>query len=180
MTVMAAVVRELIAAGVTGDALVTAIERIEAAMQDEPKASSGAKRTRKWREGKASRETSQASQTVTVTPPPSPSSSPLTLSLITTPSPDAPVGAPTDLEKQLFERGKQVLGKSAGGFIARLLKAKSGNIALARAAIEQASTKQNPREYLAAIITGGTASAEGRRLSADEEFYGTGRIPGII
>lgn len=63
--------------------------------------------------------------------------------------------ASSDPEKELFDRGKQVLGKSAGGLIANLLKAKGRNIALARAAIEQASTKQNPNEYIAAAIRGG-------------------------
>jgi hypothetical protein len=63
--------------------------------------------------------------------------------------------SPADLEKELFDRGKQVLGKSAGGQIVKLKNAKGGNIALARAAIEQASTKQNPAEYIAAVIKGG-------------------------
>jgi hypothetical protein len=52
----------------------------------------------------------------------------------------------------LFERGKQVLGKNAGGLIKQLKAAKDGNIALARAAIEQASTKQNAREYIGAVV----------------------------
>lgn len=51
---IAAVLRELIAAGVTGDALVTAVERIEAAMV--PVVSPGAARQRRYRERhKASR-----------------------------------------------------------------------------------------------------------------------------
>lgn len=70
----------------------------------------------------------------------------------------APPGAPPDDPKapdaELFDRGKKVLGKSAGGLIASLLKAKSGSIPLARAAIEQAATKQNPREYVGRIING--------------------------
>lgn len=59
-----------------------------------------------------------------------------------------------DPERELFERGKSVLGTTAGGLIKNLLKAKGGNIALARAAIETASTKSNPREYVSAIIAG--------------------------
>lgn len=47
---IAAALRELIAAGVTGDALVTAIERIEEASN--PKRSNGAERTARWREKK--------------------------------------------------------------------------------------------------------------------------------
>lgn len=53
---------------------------------------------------------------------------------------------------ELFDRGKEVLGKNAGGLVKKLLGAKDGNVALARAAIEQASTKSDPREYLGAII----------------------------
>jgi hypothetical protein len=56
--------------------------------------------------------------------------------------------SPATEEKELFRRGKAVLGKDAGGLIAKLLKAKDGNVALARAAIETASTKQNPREWI--------------------------------
>lgn len=57
-------------------------------------------------------------------------------------------------EREYFVRGREVLGKGAGGLIGKLLKAKGGNVALARAAIEQASQKQNPTEYIAAICRG--------------------------
>jgi hypothetical protein len=62
--------------------------------------------------------------------------------------------AQPDPERELFRRGKEILGKDAGGLIAKLLKAKDGKIALARAAIEMASTKSDPREYIGAIIRG--------------------------
>lgn len=72
----------------------------------------------------------------------------------------APDGAhpvhPTD-EADLFRRGKEVLGKNAGGLIASLRKSK-GSIPLARAAIEQASTKENPREYIGRVINGAAGS----------------------
>jgi uncharacterized membrane-anchored protein len=55
-------------------------------------------------------------------------------------------------ETDLFDRGKTILGENAGGLIKNLLKVKGGNIALARAAIETASTKQDPREYVAGCI----------------------------
>jgi hypothetical protein len=61
---------------------------------------------------------------------------------------------PETQDAALFERGKDVLGNDAGGLIAKLKKAKGGSIALARAAIETASTKQNPREYVGAVIRG--------------------------
>lgn len=60
---------------------------------------------------------------------------------------------PSEPEVELFRRGKEVLGPAAGGMIARLLKAK-GRPELARAAIEMASVKENPREYIGAIIRG--------------------------
>ena len=68
-----------------------------------------------------------------------------------------------DAEKELFERGKQVLGKDAGGLVARLRKSKGGSIELARAAIEQAATKQDPREYIGRILRG--PAAPGKPLS---------------
>jgi uncharacterized protein YdaU (DUF1376 family) len=93
---------------------------------------------------------------------------------------DAAGAAPESQEKQLFERGREVLGDSAGGLIAKLLKSKNRDIALARAAIETASTKSKPREYIGAVIAGGAPSGNGRRLTADEEFYGSDATPGII
>jgi uncharacterized protein YdaU (DUF1376 family) len=62
-------------------------------------------------------------------------------------------------EADLFHRGKAVLGDNAGGLIKNLIKAKGGSIALARAAIETASTKQDPREYIAACTHGPEAGA---------------------
>lgn len=65
--------------------------------------------------------------------------------------------APThaELERQLFQRGKAVLGKNAGGMITALLKSREFDVALARSVIETAATKQDPREYLAGAIKGG-------------------------
>jgi hypothetical protein len=63
-------------------------------------------------------------------------------------------------EADLFRRGKALLGDNAGGLIKNLIKAKGGSIALARAAIEIASTKQDPREYIAGSIHGLEAAAQ--------------------
>jgi uncharacterized protein YdaU (DUF1376 family) len=63
-------------------------------------------------------------------------------------------------EADLFHRGKAILGETAGGLIKNLIKAKAGSIALARAAIETASTKQDPREYIAACIHAPDAAAQ--------------------
>ena len=55
-------------------------------------------------------------------------------------------------EVEYFRRTKEICGPSAGGLAKKLLTAKENSIPLARAAVEQASTKENPREYLGAII----------------------------
>jgi hypothetical protein len=53
-----------------------------------------------------------------------------------------------------------VLGKEAGGLVAKLKRAKHGNVPLTRAALEQASTKDNPREYVGRIINGAAEDAD--------------------
>jgi hypothetical protein len=70
---------------------------------------------------------------------------------------DAPPD-PAIPEREYFLRGREVLGKGAGAMIANLLKAKGKNVPLARAALEQASTKQNPMEFVAAICRGPSMS----------------------
>lgn len=60
----------------------------------------------------------------------------------------------TTPEYQYFARGKEILGNKAGGLLVKLLRSKQGNVALARAAIETASTKHNPAEYIGAILRG--------------------------
>ena len=81
---------------------------------------------------------------------------------------DAPKQAPlfpdvpreTTDEAEYFTRGKKVAGPDAGGLLVRLLNSKKGNVALARAAVEQASTKGDPREYIGRIINGPAAANE--------------------
>ena len=80
------------------------------------------------------------------TPRPSPSPSP------STKSKDLAAHDPDAEERDLFRRGKAILGNSAGGFISRLLKANKGSVPHARAAIEQASTKDNPRQWIGGAI----------------------------
>lgn len=75
----------------------------------------------------------------------------------------------TTPETELFQRGRQVLGKTGGGLIAKLLKAKNNQVPLARSAIEIASTKENPREYIGAVIRGGERSEMG---AAQQSGYG--------
>lgn len=67
--------------------------------------------------------------------------------------PNRPRSTIGDRERELFERGKEVLGQNAGGLIKNLLASK-GAVELARAAIETAATKQDPREYIGAMVRG--------------------------
>lgn len=65
---------------------------------------------------------------------------------------DAPNGASVDLEKVLFQRGKEVLGSNSGGLIKRLYEAKNKNPAAALVAIEAAATKADAREYVGGML----------------------------
>jgi hypothetical protein len=76
--------------------------------------------------------------------------------------------AALDPEVELFRRGREVLGKQAGGLVSKLLTAKQKNIALARAAIEQASTKSDPREYVGRIISGPQSAGQPNWLDGIE------------
>jgi Helix-turn-helix domain len=57
-----------------------------------------------------------------------------------------------DPKTSLFRRAEEVLGSRKGGLVVKLLEAKDCNIALARAALETASTKANPTEYIGAML----------------------------
>jgi hypothetical protein len=59
---------------------------------------------------------------------------------------------PLDPEADYYRRGKEVLGAKAGGVLTNLLVAKGGNLALARAAIEHASTRGDAAAYVGAMI----------------------------
>lgn len=55
-------------------------------------------------------------------------------------------------EARVYDRGREILGPSAGGLVTKLLRRHGGNPALAMASLEVASTKSDPREYIGAII----------------------------
>jgi hypothetical protein len=108
---------------------------------------------------------------------------------------------PLDPEADYYRRGREVLGANAGGVLTQLIRAKGGNLALARAAIEQASTRGDAREYVGAMIRNnrkggsdeanrnGTAAPRGRgsygtlaaklrnRIGADHERDAAGDQP---
>jgi hypothetical protein len=72
---------------------------------------------------------------------------------------DAPID-PSIAERDYFTRGREVLGKNAGGLLAKLLRTKGNNVALARSAVEMAATKQSPLEYVAGVIRGPPVSVK--------------------
>jgi hypothetical protein len=75
---------------------------------------------------------------------------------------------PSEPERQLFSRGKEILGKSSGGQIAKLLKAAGGNVALARSKIELAATKDNAHEFIAKVITTAGTGPPAKPLTAHQ------------
>lgn len=89
-------------------------------------------------------------QDVTATPPDTESETDTERKKDAAPSAAAPIND----ETEVFRRGKEILGANSGGLITKLIKAKNGSIPHARAAIEIASTKHDPREYIGAIIRG--------------------------
>lgn len=103
-------------------------------------------RMKRYRKNRNAVTSNTVTQTVTVTP-----------TRAETEQKDAAPNGARDMESDeadLFKRGKKILGPDSGGLIAKLLKAKKGSVPLTRAAIEQASTKENPREYIGAICRG--------------------------
>jgi Protein of unknown function (DUF1376) len=60
--------------------------------------------------------------------------------------------ASADPKTGLFARAEEVLGPRKGGLVVKLLEVKGDDVALARAALETASTKANPIEYVGAML----------------------------
>ena len=90
---------------------------------------------------------------------------------------------PLDLEADYYRRFREVIGKEAGGMAKLLLRAKGGNVMLARAAIETAATRGDARQYIGAMIRnvkpGGTeirgngfAALRAQRANQQEEVDG--------
>src|SRR5215472_1994644 len=59
-----------------------------------------------------------------------------------------------DPEKPVFDYGKDVLGQSAGGQIRKLIRRHDGDLDATMATLRLAARKQDPREYVGAIVNG--------------------------
>ena len=81
----------------------------------------------------------------------------------------APTPTPTLVDKStedaaLFERAAEVLGKGQGALITKLKRAKGGSIPLARAALETAATKHDPKSYLWGVVNTQATDAEKQEM----------------
>ncbi len=87
------------------------------------------------------------------------------LRLVATAPPEQPdPDDPSVAKRELYARAEAVAGAGFGGQVTKLIRRKGGNVALARAAVETASTTHNPREYLARIIRGEDTGLPGGQL----------------
>ena len=81
-----------------------------------------------------------------------------------------------NLEQQYFARGKELLGPKSGGLLVTLLRKKGGDLALARAVLELAATKQDPREYVSRVAGPknpgrlSVAQIDGLKAAADRQL----------
>ena len=82
--------------------------------------------------------------------PPSPSSS-IEESIL--PS-EGTVTAPPDPKKPVYDRGREVLGKSSGGQVTNLIRHHGGDLTATIHTLNLAATKSDPREYIGAILRG--------------------------
>jgi len=81
---------------------------------------------------------------------------------------DAPPGRgdPDAIEAEVFRVGKRVLGKGAGGLITKLRRIDGMTDARALELLSQSETKENPREWIGAIIRNGDPEGELQRQQA--------------
>jgi hypothetical protein len=76
----------------------------------------------------------------------------------------------SDPMAELYRRGREIFGDAGGGLVRKLLDAKGGSIPRSRAAIEEASVKDSPREYVGAIIRKGAPRRGGGFAAVTREL----------
>ena len=87
-------------------------------------------------------------------------------------APAGPVGrAVASSESGVFRVGKEVLGANAGGMITRLRKAQHFDDRAALDLIEQARAKDDPREWLGAVLRGDATAATPDHILFPPEAY---------
>lgn len=132
---------------------------------------SSAERTKKWRERSVTqRDASERNVTLDKSREDKKEEDAADAAPTLTVVPDPPPSTPSGLERQLFARGKEVLGNNAGGMIKNLLKVK-GRIELARSVIETAATKHDPREYVAGAIRSDSVDGKTYKIVNGRRVY---------
>jgi len=84
---------------------------------------------------------------------------------------------PEEAHDDIYARGRRVLGESSRGLVAKLIEAKGGSIPLARCALEIASTKADPREYVGAVVRNEDVADHRKRPSKPAPQTFRSRIP---
>jgi hypothetical protein len=80
-------------------------------------------------------------------------------------------GAALDPQKEVFDRGKAILGRNASGMITTLLRDCDGNCRRAVGLLRLAESKSDPREYLGAILRGDVSAKSEEVLAQTERLY---------
>jgi hypothetical protein len=79
--------------------------------------------------------------------------------------------AALDPRKEVFDRGKALLGNRAGGMIARLLSHCGGDCRRVLDLVQLAESKSDPREYLGAVLRGDTVARADEVLAETQRLY---------
>jgi hypothetical protein len=84
-----------------------------------------------------------------------------------------PSAAPAALDsrKEVFDRGKAILGNRAGGLVAKLLQHCDGDCRRALSLLQLAASKGDPREYVGAVLRGDAAAKTVEILAETERLY---------
>lgn len=159
-----AIVSELLDAGVLPNLAVSIVARAIAIGSVDVSAE---RRRKKDRERKAEVRRNlrkSADKADTKSPPKVPPITPLNTPL--TPKPNG-LGADAPLPDYAFyKRGKEIFGKTSGGFLAKLLRAVEGNALRGLEVLEAAAVAENAREYVGRVMAG-SPQTEKQRSKAE-------------
>ena len=157
MSDLSATVRAMAASGCTPEQIAAVVEKIEEERTSKSR-EGNRRRQAEWRQRRNENNTDNALLAVTQRdkdsppPPPFPPHTP-PISPIPTDSEAIASGAKApNPDADLFLRGKEILGSSGGGQIAKIKALFGGDVAKARAFFEDAADRENPRQYVAATI----------------------------
>jgi hypothetical protein len=91
---------------------------------------------------------------------------------VVVPLPARPPSDPdSDPEKEVYDLGRLVLGRSSGGMVRKLLGHVDGDRHRALAALDRAAKKIDPREYLAGFLRGEGGQRADDVLAETDRLY---------